>query len=190
MTKKESDSESSKPASDSAAGEPKAPVAVVEKKDEAAVVTPTKEEAPAKEAEKSEEKETKPDEKQTKTEEVSSKDFEIKEDELAQESSESKPKEKKEAPKDGLIKIKDILTNTATNELYQEVISRKDGLNHLLLTDINLLLTSIANDFPEIAKTYSIGQSFEGRDINVIEISGNGKVVEEKIEAPKAAAKE
>jgi len=54
------------------------------------------------------------------------------------------------------------------------------------LSDINLLLTSIANDFPDIAKTYSIGQSFEGRDINVIEISGNGKVPEEK-ENPKAA---
>jgi hypothetical protein len=52
------------------------------------------------------------------------------------------------------------------------------------LSDVNLLLASIANDFPEIAKTYSIGQSFEGRDINVIEISGNGKVSEEK-EAPK-----
>jgi len=50
------------------------------------------------------------------------------------------------------------------------------------LSDVNLLLTSIANDFPDIAKTYSIGQSFEGRDINVIEISGNGKVSEEKAE--------
>jgi tRNA/tmRNA/rRNA uracil-C5-methylase (TrmA/RlmC/RlmD family) len=57
------------------------------------------------------------------------------------------------------------------------------------LTDVNLLLASIANDFPDIAKTYSIGQSFEGRDINVIEISGNGKnsSVSEpsvKVEAP------
>ena len=75
-----------------------------------------------------------------------------------------------------MIKIKELLTNTATNELYQEVISRKDGLNHLLYSDVNLLLASIANDFPEIAKTYSIGQSYEGRDINVIEISGTGKV--------------
>ena len=53
------------------------------------------------------------------------------------------------------------------------------------MSDVNLLLASIANDFPDIAKTYSIGQSFEGRDINVIEISGNGKVPEEK-ETPKA----
>lgn len=47
-------------------------------------------------------------------------------------------------------------------------------MNHLLLSDVNLLLASIAYDFPDIAKTYSIGQSFEGRDINVIEITGTG----------------
>ena len=32
-------------------------------------------------------------------------------------------------------------------------------------------MQSIAYDFPEIAKSYSIGKSFEGRDINVIEMS-------------------
>ena len=34
-------------------------------------------------------------------------------------------------------------------------------------------MQSIAYDFPEIAKTYSIGKSFEGRDINVIELTSN-----------------
>ena len=34
-------------------------------------------------------------------------------------------------------------------------------------------MQSIAHDFPEIAKTYSIGKSFEGRDINVIELTSN-----------------
>lgn len=62
------------------------------------------------------------------------------------------------------------------------------------MTDVNLLLASIANDFPDIAKTYSIGQSFEGRDINVIEISGNGKSsstseTSVKVEAPAKATK-
>jgi carboxypeptidase T len=55
-----------------------------------------------------------------------------------------------------------------------ELISRKDGLNHLLLSDVNALMQSIAHDFPEIAKTYSIGKSFEGRDINVIEMTMPG----------------
>jgi hypothetical protein len=52
-----------------------------------------------------------------------------------------------------------------------ELISRPDGLNHLLLSDVNNLMMSIAHDFPDIAKTYSIGKSFEGRDINVIEMT-------------------
>lgn len=50
------------------------------------------------------------------------------------------------------------------------------------MSDVNLLLQSIVNDFPDIAKTYSIGKSYEGRDINVIEITGNGmsSISEEK----------
>ena len=37
-----------------------------------------------------------------------------------------------------------------------------------------MLETGWQNDFPELAKVYSIGKSFEGRDINVIEIDGTG----------------
>ena len=53
----------------------------------------------------------------------------------------------------------------------QKLISRNDGLLHLLYSDVSKLLTSIANDFPEIAKMQSIGQSNEGRDILVLELS-------------------
>lgn len=53
----------------------------------------------------------------------------------------------------------------------QKLISRNDGLLHLLYSDVNKLLTSIASDFPEIAKMQSIGQSNEGRDILVLELS-------------------
>jgi len=31
-------------------------------------------------------------------------------------------------------------------------------------------MLSIAQDFPDLARVYSIGKSFEGRDINVIEL--------------------
>lgn len=53
----------------------------------------------------------------------------------------------------------------------QKLMSRSDGLLHLLYSDASRLLTSIANDFPEIAKVQSIGQSNEGRDILVLELS-------------------
>jgi murein tripeptide amidase MpaA len=55
--------------------------------------------------------------------------------------------------------------------MSSELISRQDGLHHLLLSDVNNLMLSIQHDFPEIAKVYSIGKSFEGRDINVIEMT-------------------
>lgn len=46
----------------------------------------------------------------------------------------------------------------------------EEGMNHLLLTDETNLLLSIQHDFPDIAKVFSIGKSYEGRDINVLEI--------------------
>lgn len=55
--------------------------------------------------------------------------------------------------------------------MVEELISRKDGLNHLLLSDVNLLMASIQADFPDLAKMYSIGKSYEGRDINILELS-------------------
>jgi carboxypeptidase T len=54
--------------------------------------------------------------------------------------------------------------------LYDEFITRGDGLNHLLLSDTNKLLERIAKDFPNITKLTSIGQSFQGREINMLEI--------------------
>lgn len=56
-------------------------------------------------------------------------------------------------------------------ELSENIIHRSDGLYHLLYSDVNNLMMSIEHDFPDIAKTYSIGKSFEGRDINVIELT-------------------
>jgi hypothetical protein len=55
------------------------------------------------------------------------------------------------------------------------LISRPDGLAHLLLSDVNSLLLSIQQDFPEYAKVSSIGQSTQGRDIYYIEISKDAK---------------
>jgi hypothetical protein len=43
----------------------------------------------------------------------------------------------------------------------------------MLLSDVNNLMRSIAHDFPEIATMYSIGKSFEGRDINVVELTSS-----------------
>lgn len=77
--------------------------------------------------------------------------------------------------------------------IVEELISRKDGLNHLLLSDVNNLLMSIQHDFPDFTKVYSIGSSFEGREINAIELNKEGQgeddalaeIAEAQIEASK-----
>jgi len=74
-------------------------------------------------------------------------------------------------PFPGYIQIKEKLANTTLENFSDEIIRREDGLPHLLLSDVNNLMLSIAHDFPEISKVYSIGKSFEGRDINVIELT-------------------
>lgn len=43
--------------------------------------------------------------------------------------------------------------------MVDKLISRPDGLGHLLLSDVNTLLFSIEKDFPDIAKVSSIGKS-------------------------------
>jgi hypothetical protein len=55
--------------------------------------------------------------------------------------------------------------------MIEKVLSRKDGLNHLLLTDTNKLMQKITDEYPKYAKMTSIGKSFEGRDINMLEIT-------------------
>lgn len=63
------------------------------------------------------------------------------------------------------------IKNTTMDKMVEKFLSRPDGLNHLLLSDVNHLMTKINNEFPMITRYYSIGQSTEFRDINVLEIN-------------------
>lgn len=94
-------------------------------------------------------------------------------------------------PFPGYIQIKEKLANTTLENFSDEIIRREDGLPHLLLSDVNNLMLSIAHDFPEISKVYSIGKSFEGRDINVIELTSDKKKPkeEDKNEKPSTSIK-
>jgi len=60
-------------------------------------------------------------------------------------------------------------------EFIDTLLSRKDGLNHLLLTDISKLLANLQTDFPGYVKVGSIGQSGEGRPMEYLELSAPGK---------------
>lgn len=61
----------------------------------------------------------------------------------------------------------------------------------MLLTDVNNLMTQIQAEFPDIVKIKSIGKSWEGRDINMLEIDArdhygvSGDSTPKIVEAPK-----
>jgi len=74
------------------------------------------------------------------------------------------------APFAGYIPVRAELEKIAPKEIVGKLISRDDGLSHLLLSDVNALMQSVAHDFPDLARVYSIGKTYEGRDINVIEL--------------------
>lgn len=72
-----------------------------------------------------------------------------------------------------MIPIKDILANESPDNLAEKVISRKDKLPHLLLSDVDTLIKSLQKDFPDLVKVHDIGKSVEGRSLPIVEISTN-----------------
>jgi len=58
-----------------------------------------------------------------------------------------------------------MMADMATEEIVETFLTRKDGLNHLLLSDVQNLLSKLAAEFSDVLQVSSIGQSLEGRDI-------------------------
>lgn len=69
------------------------------------------------------------------------------------------PKETKEDAPKGKRSIKKLLAETDVSLLVSQFLSREDGLNHLLLSDVNRLMNDLAEDFPDQIKVSSIGKS-------------------------------
>ena len=76
---------------------------------------------------------------------------------------------------DGYKPVKSILEKSSPKSLIHDLVVRSDGLSHLLLSDMDVLLHSIERDFPEYTKVHTIGKSTEGRDIKMIEIASGMK---------------
>lgn len=79
------------------------------------------------------------------------------------------PKENSEGKK--YFRIRKLLSEIDSESIVEKILTRKDGLNHLLLSDIETLFNSISTDFPEVASVISIGKTTEGKDINLIKLS-------------------
>ena len=71
------------------------------------------------------------------------------------------------------LPVRQILSEspTFTEDMFKKLLLR-DGLNHLLLPEIDDLTYSLARDFPDLVTIKSIGKTWEQRDIKMIEING------------------
>jgi len=59
--------------------------------------------------------------------------------------------------------------------LFSELLTRKD-LSHLLLSDIESMMDKMAAEFPDMIKISTIGKTWEGRDIRVLELDARNKL--------------
>lgn len=74
-----------------------------------------------------------------------------------------------------IFSIKEIMQQNQGNkkmsmDMFKQLFIRSDQMPHLMLSDVNRIVNSLQKDFPEIIKVSSIGQTFEERPINVIEL--------------------
>ena len=53
---------------------------------------------------------------------------------------------------------------------FNKVLIRKDGLNHILLSDAERIINALGAEFSEIIKVDSIGETWQGRPIHVVSL--------------------
>lgn len=85
----------------------------------------------------------------------------------------------KEAESNEPFSIKEILSkygNDFTQEEFNKIFTRKDGFNHILLSDVEKITKSLENDFKDVIKVSSIGQTTQGRDIKMITLDATGSM--------------
>ena len=68
------------------------------------------------------------------------------------------------------------------DKLFEELFTRpsfdgKDRYPTLFVTEENLLMESLAHDFPDIISLLSIGKTFQGRDIKLITLDARKSLV-------------
>lgn len=79
----------------------------------------------------------------------------------------------------GKIKVKEILesSNSFDQNMFDKLLTRND-FEHIFLSDVNDLIYSMQEDYPDVVSVSSIGTSWEGRDINLITIDGLKRISE------------
>lgn len=73
-------------------------------------------------------------------------------------------------------------SETFDQAMFESLLTKKvegfDRLGALFHSDIELLLKSLQNDFPEIISIASIGKSYQGRNINMMTVDARNFLVE------------
>lgn len=80
------------------------------------------------------------------------------------------------------MSIKGILTGQKgdfDNTLFSELLTRSDGLAHVLYSDIQIIMQKLKDDFPDLITIRSIGKTWQDRDIQVITLDAR-KLMESK----------
>ena len=77
-----------------------------------------------------------------------------------------------------LSSVKKILQSdkTFSEDVFKQVLVRND-LNHLLMSDVNLLIMQLKEEFPEFIKVKSIGKTWADRKILMFEIDAREHIL-------------
>lgn len=79
--------------------------------------------------------------------------------------------EEGEPAKEQTLSVKSIMSNEKpemSQEEFNKLFIREDGLNHILLSDVNKIVAGLQADYPELIKVDTIGTSWQGRPINLV----------------------
>ena len=77
-----------------------------------------------------------------------------------------------------LSSVKEILKSDKkfSEDVFKQILVRND-MNHLLLSDVNVLVMQLKEDFPEIFKVRSIGKTWHDRKILMFEIDAREEIL-------------
>ena len=68
--------------------------------------------------------------------------------------------------------VMELYSDEFDDNMIKELLVRKD-INHLMLSDINKLIAKLADEFPEFITLGTIGESWEGRQLNMLTLDWN-----------------
>ena len=73
--------------------------------------------------------------------------------------------------------------NDMNQDTFDKLFVRPDGLNHLLLSDLNNLVSRVVKEFPEIVRLETIGTTWQQRPIQMLVLDARAYAAEQQRQA-------